>query len=658
MFKNGDLRTFFRKAQPSASEPAEVKNEKPQPKQSSSATEPTVPKGFSTTWSPGPPTPHTPSRPDVAPSGLPTAPTSSSVPADHQPPPSSNGTARSDGFVSGRSFIKSSDDEGSDSDSSLEDLETILLPKSSTASSQSTKLNHTPPRRAARSGRLTSKLYSSPLAVPPRYAFDLNDLVKDALDEEKLEASSKRVKAMIEKANDSDRNSLSPDMGADASLSGFHHGKLLEEVVAEREDGGMQKVLQAMRRTEATLVDKRWYFFDTKGKSRKLDRQPFPMDVVSTSDHWRNELGDPAMREQAFVSGFVEDMIVMGTPLPDELFLWVLDEVYFEIDDYLQTCYCGVIIESAEQVQRLINPDTIRKIFQHLGSTITATDLNQKIKPVPAISDQYSGHNWTKLSTIVKLFGKIGGLVQQQVRTFLVGVLLRMSIDNVVMEDIDLFFSVQRAFESLCDHVPEDVWEKFCVEVCGTFFKVVEPSTLQLHVVNCIPSTSGRIHDLRRRLAMAFYFNDIKYIAKPSHSIINLDHIQNRLNDAEFKINEKTDFRELAARITLLDIAVDDGRHEDLDLTDPDKENDFNESVDMLVSRIKAVLRATSTTAGAAFISRIEAKEVVDLVSNRIMTIRARRKAKISIFDPKPLKKEEDLSREQKLMQKFLGEAG
>ncbi|KAH8811506.1 hypothetical protein F5884DRAFT_278129 [Xylogone sp. PMI_703] len=649
MFKNGDLRSFFKKTQAPAPKPAEIKSEESHLEQSSLPTNTTIPDGFSTSWSPGPRTPQADFGSDVVPSAVPTAPTAG--------PSSSFGNPKSEGLVSSKSFIKSSDDEESDSDSSLEDLQDILLPKSSTASSQPVKPDHTPPR-TTRYGRQVSKVHASPLAVLPKYKFDLGDLIKDAKDEERLEASSKRVKAMIERANDSDITNSSPDSRADSGVSGFQHGKLLESVVAEREDGGMQKVLQAMRRTEATLVDQRWYFFDVKAKKREPEQQPFPTSSVSKSSYWKDQLKDPAVREQAFVSGFVEDLIVMGTPIPDELFLWLLNEIYFETDDYLQNCYFGVITQLQEQVQRLVDLETVRKMLVKLGGTSTATDLDQKIKPVPALKDQYAGHDWTKLSSIVRFLGKIGKLVQLQVRIFLVGMLLRMSIDNIVTEDIDLFSSVQEALESVCGHVPDDIWEQFCVDACGTLFKSVDPSTLRLHVINCIPSTSGRIHELRRRLALAFYFNNIKYTTKPSYSMINLNDIRIRLDDVEFKANEQTDFRELAARITLLDIAVDDGRHEDLDLTNPKVEEEFNESVDALVSRIKAVLRATSTTAGAAFISRIEAKEVVDLVSNRIMTIRARRKARISVFDPKKIKKEEDFSSEKKGLQRFLTDAG
>lgn len=662
MFRNGDLRDFFKKARQPGPSPAAVESQDSTSEHRSSPITPPIPKSFSTEWSTGTPSLQTPSLPESS---------TSTGDAGLDPPPSSSyGTAPSEALASGRSFVKSSDDEETDSDSSLEDLATILRPKSSGIA----ELGPTTPKRETRSSKPASKLHASPLAVLPKYKFDLKDLVKDAKDEERLEASSKRVKAMLERAEEGSKSNKTPEPEDEGVPSVFQHGELLESVVAEREDGGMKKVLQAMRRTEATLVERRWYYFESTTQSQLSERQPFPADSVSQSEDWRGELEDPAIRKQAFISGFVEDMIKMETPLPDAVFLWLLDEVYSEDDDYLRHSYSGAIVESAEQVQRLIDIETISKMLRRVGGTAVALDLDQKIRPVPAKSNYYSGHDWTKLCPIIKLFGKLAESIQQQVRTFLVSSLLRMTIDNVVTEHIDLFYSTQKALESLCKHVSENDSETFVSstlvsireplfiksqtsEVCTALFKALESPTLQLNMVNCIPPTSARIHDLRRRLALAFYFNNIKYTSKPSYSTIDLEDIRNRLNDPEFKVTDKTDFRELAARVTLLDIAVDDGQHEDLDLADPEQEDEFNTNVDMLVSRIKAVLRATSTTAGAAFISRIEAKEVVDLVSNRIMTIRTRRKPRSSIFDSKAVKKEEDLSKEKRMMKKFLGES-
>ena len=150
---------------------------------------------------------------------------------------------------------------------------------------------------------------------------------------------------------------------------------------------------------------------------------------------------------------------------------------------------------------------------------------------------------------------------------------------------------------------------------------------------------------------MSFYFNDLSYSIKHSHILIDLDKFIDRLEDKDFDTNPQTDYRELAALISLLDIAVDDGRCSELDLTDPETEKQFDKNIDDFGATIKDIMKSIGNP-GAAYISRIEAKEVLDLVSQRISdTLRSKPKAKITVFDRK---KEENLDVEKKGMAGFV----
>jgi hypothetical protein len=155
-------------------------------------------------------------------------------------------------------------------------------------------------------------------------------------------------------------------------------------------------------------------------------------------------------------------------------------------------------------------------------------------------------------------------------------------------------------------------------------------------------------------LAMAFYFDDLSESLRHSHHIIDLYQITKRLDDPEFDTNPQTDYLEFSALLTLLDIAVDDGHFIKLDLTNAQTAKEHDEDVDALGARIKSKAKGIGNP-GAAFISRIEAKEIIELVSSRIgETVRTKRKPKESILDGPPVQAPEDLERERKGMMTFL----
>ena len=135
---------------------------------------------------------------------------------------------------------------------------------------------------------------------------------------------------------------------------------------------------------------------------------------------------------------------------------------------------------------------------------------------------------------------------------------------------------------------------------------------------------------------------------------MNIERFISRLDESDFDITPQTDYRELTALISLLDIAVDDARSSKLDLTDSETERRFNEEIEELAAMIRNIMRSIGNP-GAAFISRIEAKEVLELVSLRIAnTLRSKPKPKETLFDGKVGRTEEDHEGEKVRMQRFL----
>ena len=127
-----------------------------------------------------------------------------------------------------------------------------------------------------------------------------------------------------------------------------------------------------------------------------------------------------------------------------------------------------------------------------------------------------------------------------------------------------------------------------------------------------------------------------------------------RLNDSAFNVTVETDFRELHALVLLLDIAVDDGRSIEIDLTNHIVETRFNEDVDEFAALIRDIMKSVGTP-GASYISKIEAKEALELVAQRIGdTLRSKPKPKQKMFDGPVGRDEEDLESERAGIQSFL----
>ncbi|KAF8859377.1 hypothetical protein BDZ45DRAFT_650149 [Acephala macrosclerotiorum] len=549
--------------------------------------------------------------------------------------------------------IQNSDNEDEDSESSLEDLSSFLAKRNSERTGQANDGQAPSTPAASKKQKSTYDFHSSPLAVLPKYKYDLKTLISHVEEDEATEASSKRVKAMLAARNKSEEDHPMFHNDIAKKPSEFAHETLLESVVGEREDGGANKVKRAMKRTEATITESRWYFFDTHSSPAR--QVPFP--VASIPESWEAELVDPNMRYQTFISGFAEDMIRFGKQLPDELFLWMLDEICYDSSEPLRNSYTNILKASSEQVRHLVDPKKIQTLFINLGASAAyqATIITEKIKPVQKADTPYARRDWANLLSVIKLLGRLSKSLQSATKACVICMLLRMSMDRVVCENIDILDAVQETINRLCLSITdEEEWTKCCASICNVLFISVEEHSLRLQMVEVISSIHPHTHDLRRRLAMCFYFNDIEYAKTHSHSIMDLDSFISRLDDPAFDTTSKTDYVELKALIMLMDIALDDGRSTKLDLSDPVVEKKFNEDVEALSAAIKDILTGIGQP-GAGFISRTEAREMIDLVSDRMKeTLRTKRKSTHTWFDLDKGRKEEDMQSEKKGMASFV----
>ncbi|KAH7418025.1 hypothetical protein BKA64DRAFT_185942 [Cadophora sp. MPI-SDFR-AT-0126] len=553
--------------------------------------------------------------------------------------------------------IQNSDDED-ESDDSLEDLHTILAARFPNTASRPKMSGDKPAPTtpvAPRYKTRTNTFHVSPLPVLSKKKFDLKSLVGHAQDDEAAEATTQRYKAMLEEPDidEDDRSSLDP-----AKRGKFKHSVLLESVVADGEDGGAHRVARAIQRTEATVIEQSWYFFETGTKHAKPERKPFP--IASVPETWKSVLADPRMRQQTFTSGFAEDIVSMGHGLPDELFLWMLDEVSVEARDPLRTSYLRVMRQSHEQTKRLITIDAIRSMFLRLGATPKAHEI-ESLKPVNKLKDPYPRRNWANLLAIIKFFGQVAKLLHEKSRRYLIFLLLKMSLDKMVAENVDIQDAVQETIARLCQYISD--WDEACTTICESIFRSTTSASLRLQTVESISSTSHRTHDLRRRLAACFFHDSLSHASQSSYYSTSLDSIMDTLHGPRFIIKPETDtspgtaYHELRALIYLLDVTLDDGLSSDRDLSDKEQEEMFNEDIEEFSKQLDWI-GSKIQTGGAAFFTRLDTKEALTLVKQRAVgMLRTKSKLKHSWYnenEEKEKKRLESFEKEKKGMASFL----
>ncbi|EMR90831.1 hypothetical protein BcDW1_535 [Botrytis cinerea BcDW1] len=366
--------------------------------------------------------------------------------------------------------VPCSDDEG-DSDSSLEDLDVIFKTNRTAPIATSSALAPVSPRASRfRNGPISSAKRSPMALKTTQYKFDLKHLMGTAVADRALEEKEKRLEEIAQEDT---------EMGDDepTAFNDDIHGGILRKLNEEKEDGGgkdIQKVLKAVRRTEAGNVGSRWYFFET-GETPTIKRRPFPTSSLPKS--WKNDLAEPQIRHQTFVSGFAENMIAYRKKLPDEIIQWILDDFCWEEQTDLRNAYSTVLAISRKQVHRLVTPVIIRKMFKSVGATNTAVTLSEKVKPRLDISDAYSDHPWSKVRALIGLLNLIAKYLQQETRLEVICILLRLGIDPVLLERVDLLSQVQTTLHNLCLWIDPDVWEE-------SVSSPLQPSSPQTPVLN------------------------------------------------------------------------------------------------------------------------------------------------------------------------------
>lgn len=198
----------------------------------------------------------------------------------------------------GQLVIKSSDDEDSTSDSSLDDLNELLRVRKPTMEPSpisvagdvisSLDRGTVQTRAQTKAGRLGGRGNSSStsrLPVIPRYKFSLDSLVRQTERDTASESDVAKARSLFrasEGAVEAQRMiAQNQDGSTPTALEQVDENLLVSVISGSGEGTSLHKVLNTMRRTEALHRARSWLFFRDGCPQPEYQTQTFPTDALS-----------------------------------------------------------------------------------------------------------------------------------------------------------------------------------------------------------------------------------------------------------------------------------------------------------------------------------------------------------------------------------------
>ncbi|XWX02112.1 hypothetical protein V2A60_010144 [Cordyceps javanica] len=574
------------------------------------------------------------------------------------------------------------DSDGSSTDNSLADLSVLLGGGGGGARPQppvraADHLLTTPQakRRAATTGR--HQLHRSPLAIIPRHRFDLKALAKDAQRDTALQASSQRAREPVRDLLSTPSGGGGGDGGGGGAATSASYGVLTGIVNGEMGAKDAHKVMRAVQRADPGHQELRYCFFRTAaaaaaaddddghpdGAGGALSSRP-PPEAKKSPWSLLTE-GNRRVREQNLISGVLFNVVGCQDGMPEAVFLWVLEEICTAQSAVTRTELCNLIALCPDQIQTLLTPDVMKSTWERIG----AKDVCLERGPISVSKvgeDVYKGRNWASLLAILSLLKDISQDLPLETQKYALQLLLRMAMDRLIISNVDIGNQFEETFKNLIETIPPEEWNSFCHDTCALLQGNFASQCIRVNALLCLPTSSLRAHDLRRRLAATFLFQDASLARRAPEEVVTLQAVIDRLAQPDFQVGPRTEFAELRASVLILDMAVDDGSVLALPPADggggggsssSDAEEQFNQSVDELAARLHDIWRRTND-AGMK-LARTEAKSVVEWVQKRVThTVRTRRRRARSIFDlpgqERQKQQKRDLPRQQEFMKSFL----
>ncbi|KAL8998975.1 MAG: hypothetical protein Q9169_002081 [Polycauliona sp. 2 TL-2023] len=435
----------------------------------------------------------------------------------------------------GQVVIKDSDDERSESDISLEDLDDLIAPRKISPISTPFSDNFQPLAKRSstnmknankeRDGSRHATTINQSVAETklPTYKFSLDALLEQNQSYEDSRESIEDVKQLLE--------CLEEQKGRATADSKIGLDKDLLATVMRRTDDetDMGRLMAAIERTEALHQEETWSFFDGNDPTVEVEQS---LDYQTTDS---------------------------------------------------------------------LTIDRMNRIFTKIDARPDALNLeNPAIPSVNRMSPQLSRHT--------------------------MGILSRLLLDREVILNHNLLHIIHDIMSKVIDHTVDNGDDE-TIAMLATLYHSVQNPGLQLQLLRNLPSSNSHQTLFRRRIALAFFFQDPVYLSKPRQQLLDMKTTTRCLRQPRFAVNNGTDYPNLAASVSILAIGLDNG---DPPPAEASKEAivAFNEDLDMLAQRIKGMFTQIVDT-GASHMRRTEAKEVLESFhSCLVYAVRTKQKSK------------------------------
>ena len=360
--------------------------------------------------------------------------------------------------------IKGSDDEDEDlsSDDDFPELPGLPLwpSKSVPAKELSNAAN---PFSTPRAKRRAVEIYSSPLTIntksKPKY--DLAALRKHEEAERALQESEKRSNALEALGSPSGRFAAKLKQ-----QSRSIYDSLLDVLPDAQGSQNESKVRlpQAVARTEATVLPKQWFFFDESSQTSTIpleSRSLFPKGVAKGV--WAF-LAPECRRYEVFEDGLPLSVQRKMQNVPDEIFQWVLQEVFHEKSKKLRDEYLRLLGACPSQIRRLMDEDKVTWLFQNIGASERALIVGSQPaggSVLPASRAPYPEQQRDLLGVVLRILKETAHSLAFKSLTQAMALLLRLGMDHLVREDAGIAADHHNALFEVASGVRSSDWDNF-----------------------------------------------------------------------------------------------------------------------------------------------------------------------------------------------------
>ena len=423
-----------------------------------------------------------------------------------------------------RNAVIEASDEDDDSDfiSSDDDLPDLFAePK--TEVPVSVRANGSPTRGPSSKRVASAKFVVSPINFNKKHKFDMKAILKHTETEKRIAESEKRVeKLMAEEKEEEEEEEEEEEKRAkplavkkEGTTTTLHDNMLnaMSEAEDSQGEAKKEKLLRAVKRTEATSQRTQCYFFDDDDHGHKAVnglsigfRNKFPQHAATGV--WK-VLAPQKGRMDLIERGVAYDLQYKLRNIPDEIFVWIVDELPFVKTRRLRESNLRLLGICPEQAGRLLTPDRIIQLFRTIGTPTrcleTPSEDSDK-KPDPGCPYNIDSRDWTPLRTVLRILSETanGLSIDSLIRS--TTILLRLGMDANIRRNPDLHSTFRTTLIHLVEAVPSSSFDAFCLACCTSLYSLTTDSTLLSDALRALPYQTPKLVNLRRRLALAFLF--------------------------------------------------------------------------------------------------------------------------------------------------------